>query len=309
MKAYLYLLPALAVFPLLLPGQETEKVTIPGSEVSFTMIHIPAGSLEWEEKEGAAVPLKIDAFWMGACEVTHDEFVLFQYRENDSDVSSREEGEYSADAVSRPTPPYMDYTYGMGTAGGFPAVSMTQQSALRYCRWLYEKTGHFYRLPTEAEWAYACLNGQGWEPETEEELNEYAWHYDNSYEKYHKVGEKKPNPWGLYDMLGNVAEWTLDQYQSNYLKALEEHYDNPWVEPVRRHSRTVKGGSYDSYPEDCSCRNRQKSLPLWQARDPQIPKSAWWNTDSPFVGFRIVRPEKQPTPAEVEAFFDKAIKE
>lgn len=289
-------------------AQPTETVSIPGSEISFQLTLIPEGKLVWEGKEGQQAELQLDAFWIGAKEVTHDEFVLFQHRENDSDASLREEGSYSADAVSRPTPPYLDYTYGMGTSGGFPAVSMTQQAALRYCRWLYEKTGQFYRLPTEAEWTYACLAGQSWQP-GEDELGKYAWYYDNSYEKYHKTGEKAPNPWGLYDLLGNVAEWTLDHYEKDYLEAIGEGTQNPWVIPSRRHSRTVKGGSYDSEAAECSCGQREKSQPRWQARDPQIPKSIWWNTDSPFVGFRIVRPVQQPSTEEIEAFFDKAIKD
>ena len=291
-----------------LQAQSLEMVHIPGSEASFQLAHIPEGTLVWEEKDGATAELRLDAFWMGVQEVTHDEFVLFQHRENDSDASRWTDGNFSADAVSRPTPPYLDYTYGMGTTGGFPAVSMTQQAALRYCRWLYQKTGQFYRLPTEAEWTYACLAGQEWQPE-EGQLEQYAWFYDDSFEKYHKAGEKAPNPWGLYDMLGNVAEWTLDFYEKNYLESIGENNQNPWVKPTRRHSRTVKGGSYDSDPGECNCRERQKSQARWQARDPQIPKSIWWNTDSPFVGFRIVRPEQQPPPEEVEKFFETAIKD
>ncbi|MCO6476788.1 MAG: SUMF1/EgtB/PvdO family nonheme iron enzyme [Phaeodactylibacter sp.] len=292
----------------LLQAQALDTVTIPGSETTFQLALIPAGALLWEEKDGSRAELQLDAFWMGVHEVTYDEFALFQHREKDTDASLREEGAYSADAVSRPTPPYLDYTYGMGMAGGFPAVSMTQQAALRYCRWLYQKTGQFYRLPTEAEWTYACLAGREWQP-GKEELDQYAWHYDNSYEKYSKTGGKAPNPWGLYDMLGNVAEWTLDHYEKDYLDAIGEETQNPWIEPTRRHSRTVKGGSYDSDAKDCSCREREKSQARWQARDPQIPKSIWWNTDSPFVGFRIVRPAQQPSAEAIEAFFDKAIKD
>ena len=291
-----------------LHSQPTDTVSIPGSEATFQLALIPQGTLVWEEKEGTSAELQLDAFWIGVHEVTHDEFILFQHRENDSDASLREDGGFSADAVSRPTPPYLDYTYGMGSTGGYPAVSMTQQAALRYCRWLYQKTGQFYRLPTEAEWTYACRAGQSWQPD-EDKLNEYAWHYDNSYEKYHKTGEKAPNPWGLYDLLGNVAEWTLDYYQKDYLEALGDQRHNPWMEPTRRHSRTVKGGSYDSEPRECNCLNRQKSQARWQARDPQIPKSIWWNTDSPFVGFRIVRPVQQPGAEAIEAFFESAIKD
>jgi formylglycine-generating enzyme required for sulfatase activity len=204
----------------------------------------------------------------------------------------------------------MDYTWGMGTQGGVPAVAMTQQGALRYCYWLYQKTGQFYRLPTEAEWEYACrANAEGTLPEgtTQDNLGDYAWYFDNSTEKYHPTGQKKANPWGLYDMLGNVAEWTSDSYVEDYLAQTSTNSNNPWFKPTAKHSRTVKGGSFDDNPEDCNCTRRVKSLPSWQKRDPQIPKSRWWNTDSSWLGFRVVRPLKQPSAAEIEAYFKEAI--
>ena len=143
-----------------------------------------------------------------------------------------------------------------------------------------------------------------------QELDEEAWFYANSFEKYHEPAQKKPNALGIYDMLGNVMEWTLDFYDEAYLQNLPgDPATNPWVAPTKRHSRTVKGGSYDNNAEECTCSARKKSEPRWQARDPQIPKSRWWNPDSPHVGFRLVRPLKPMTKEEVEAFFAKAIKD
>ncbi|MGB3800139.1 MAG: SUMF1/EgtB/PvdO family nonheme iron enzyme, partial [Lewinella sp.] len=233
--------------------------------------------------------------------VTHEAYRIFQERENDTPVAATEN--WDADAVSRPSPPYLDFTYGMGTRGGYPQVNTTQQAALRYCEWLYDKTGRFFRLPTEAEWEYACLAGEEPDPA---DLQDLAWLYENGEETYHKVGEKQPNAWGLYDMLGNVSEWTLDEYYDDYADRLETESD-PWMRPDGKHSRTVRGGSFDTYTEDAGCRAREKSSPRWQARDPQIPKSKWWNVDSPFLGFRIISPEQQPSEEEVRAFFVEAI--
>ncbi len=297
-----------------LPAQpqpySVETKTIPGTEVSYQLAYLPGGAFRMGEGEGHEVSL--DPFWIGVKEVTYEEFVLFQYRDNDSDASVRTEGQYKADAVLRPTPQYIDFTFGMGSKGGFPAVSMTQQGALRYCQWLYQKTGEFYRLPTEAEWEYACRAGAtGSLPPnvSADSLQDHAWLFENSYEKYQPTGQKTANAWGLYDLLGNVAEWTLDQYADNYFELIGAAAANPLIPPTQRHSRTVRGGSYDTFAQDCSCTRRQKSDPRWQQRDPQIPKSKWWNTDSPFLGFRLVKPAKAPTAAEVEAFFQGMIRD
>ena len=298
-------------------GQNTRTDSISGSGVSFDLVLVPGGTFDMgsppddvkaQPNEQPLHLVRLDSFWMGTHEVSYDEFIVFYHLEKDSDTSTHPTNKYTAAAVSRPTPQYIDYTYGMGKEG-FPVVAMTQQAALRYCYWLYEKTGIFYRLPTEAEWEFACKKGLN-DKLAVENLSDYAWYYDNSFEKYHEVGTKKPNTPGIYDMFGNVAEWTLDYYDVDYLKNLVGMpASNPWVEPTRKHSRTVKGGSYDSNANECRCAFRQKSDPRWQARDPQIPKSRWWNPDSPFVGFRLVSPVKPLTEIEVQAFFEKAIKE
>jgi formylglycine-generating enzyme required for sulfatase activity len=197
-------------------------------------------------------------------------------------------------------------TLGMGKEGGFPANSMQQYGALMYCKWLYKNTGIFYRLPTEAEWEYACRAGTttifpfG---DDEAKLGEYAWYSSNSDNRYHKVGLKKPNAWGLYDMLGNVGEWVLDQYQPEYYATITDNAVDPVRQPEARHPRTVKGGAYNDETKDLRSANRRMSDLVWNRRDPQIPRSRWWNADAPFVGFRIVRPLKQPTTEEAEQFF------
>lgn len=287
-----------------LPGA-SDTITIPGATLQYIMTYLPAGELPLDSTGNK---LKMDPFWIGRFEVSQQEYALFQHRDRDSDASDWKEGEFSADAVTRPSPPYTDITFGMGSDNGVPAVSMTQQAALFYCYWLYTKTGEFYRLPTEAEWTYACLAGaMGSLPEgvTAAEIGDYAWYYDNSGERYHPDGEKKPNAWGLHDMLGNVAEWTLDQYAAPYAPPEE---GNHWIPPTKRYGRTVMGGSYDDYADACHCRSRRLSSIQWQKRDPQVPKSLWWNTDSPYVGFRLVKPAQSLSNEEIEAFFESAIK-
>lgn len=287
--------------------QEVLDQHIPGTKFSFKMKLLPAGECMLAGK----VNVKLDALYMGVHEVTFDEFNCFRERDQDNDETTNAVSGYKADAVSRPTPQYVNLTFGMGDRDGYPMVSTTQQGALRYCKWLYEKTGRFYRLPTEAEWEYACRAGTttnyffGDDPS---QLGDYAWYYENSDDKYHKVGTKLPNPWGLYDMLGNVAEWTSDDFRDNYYETVAAQNVNPWMMPTKKHSRTVKGGAYvDDDPINLSASYRLKSLPKWQVRDPQIPKSKWWNTDSPYVGFRLVSPVNQPNAEEIKAYFDKAI--
>jgi len=286
----------------------TYNQTLPGSDVQFKMVPIKGGSFTMgspaSEKgrkpdEGPAKEVSVSPFWMGANEVTYDEYDAFF---KDETVTRNE----TADAITRPSPPYIDLTLGMGKQGGFPANSMSHYGALMYCRWLYNKTGIFYRLPTEAEWEYACRAGSKtpyFFGNDTTGLSKYAWFANNSDNKYHKTGLKAPNGWGLYDMLGNVAEWTLDQYEEDYFSKLPTPAKDPLVKRTARHPRTLKGGSFQDGAEDLRSASRLKSSLDWNRRDPQIPKSRWWNADAPFIGFRIVRPEKQPTEKEINEFF------
>ncbi|WP_044173257.1 formylglycine-generating enzyme family protein [Flectobacillus major] len=291
---------------------EAYEQVIPNTAIKFKMVPIQGGTftigssaaeIGHEADESPQVNVKIQPFWMGAYEVTYDEYQLFFEEERDP--------EPKPDAITRPSPPYIDFTLGMGKVGGFPANSMQQYAALMYCKWLYYKTGVFYRLPTEAEWEYACRAGSATRfffGDNEKNLGEYAWYKANAEGHYHHVGEKKPNPWGLYDMLGNVAEWTLDQYDESFYQKIKEGEENPYSIKNKRYQSTVKGGNYQDDPLALRSANRLKSDPIWNRRDPQVPKSKWWNADAPFVGFRVVKPLQQPSKEEVDAFFDNVLK-
>ena len=260
--------------------------------------------------EGPVHKVKLDSFWMAKYETTWDLYNLFMSRNLDElqpAFNSKNEVNIDIDAVSGATTPYVEMSFGMGT-DGFPAISMTQLAAKKFCQWLSAITGNFYRLPTEAEWEYACRAGSekaysfGDDPK---ELNNYAWFKDNSNNKYHKVGQKLPNSWGLYDMHGNVSEWTLDQYNTTtYLKASQNLSKNPIVKPIKLYPRVVRGGSWKSSNYRLRSASRQASSKQWKKQDPQIPRSKWWHTDAQFVGFRVVRPYITPSIEEQKEYWN-----
>ena len=193
----------------------------------------------------------------------------------------------------------------MGKEGGYPANSMSQRTAIMYCRWLYEKTKIFYRLPTEAEWEYACRAGTqtayyfGNDPAL---LSKHAWYAKNSEDKFHKVGLKLPNPWGLYDMLGNLMEWTLNHYTPNAYVNYKSIDSVPVANP-KKYPKSVRGGGFSETAIELRSANRLHSDPVWNKRDPQIPKSKWWLTEAKNIGIRLVRPLVQPSEQEINEFF------
>ncbi len=294
--------------------------SIPGTSVNYAMVPIPAGEYlmgspateaNRKDDEGPQHKVKIEPFWMEQCEVTWDEYELFMYPEDkSSSPTPPKDGttNYTAasvDAVTRPTKPYVEMSFGMGKEG-YPAISMTQHAANIYCQWLSAKTGHFYRLPTEAEWEYACRAGTttayffGDDPA---KLGDYAWFDDNSDFKYQKVGKKAPNPWGLYDIIGNVDEWTLDQYDPNYYKKFTDIVTDPWNKATKPYPHVVRGGSWQDKADKLRSATRRGSGPEWKMQDPQLPKSIWFLTDAQFVGFRIIRPLKVPTTEEMYKYW------
>jgi formylglycine-generating enzyme required for sulfatase activity len=288
---------------------------IPGTNVKFKMVPVTGGSFTMgspgtepgrDEDEGPQKKVQVSGFWMGEKEVSFAEWDAFF---KNMDVPQTKD--VSVDAVSRPTAQYIDLTWGMGRDDRHPTNSMSQQAALMYCKWLYEKTGVFYRLPTEAEWEYACRAGKPTATPFSNDpkvLASFGYFKENSDGKFQKTASLKPNGWGLYDMLGNLSEWTLDQYQPDAYAKLPVNAKDPLIPPGSKYPKVVRGGSYLDDAEELRCANRIASSASWNKRDPQIPKSKWWLTDGMFVGFRVVRPEKAPSKAEIEKFFQDYLK-
>jgi formylglycine-generating enzyme required for sulfatase activity len=290
------------------------KVTIPNTTVTYAMAPIPAGEfMMGSAASGARADerpphrVRLDAFWMQAQETTWDAYLLFMFVDQ---ARERDHPDALVDALSRPTSPYVEMSFGRG-ARGFPAISMTQHAANKFAQWLSAKTGEFYRLPTEAEWEYACRAGTENGTAAGAQLGDYAWFVQNSptaaftQGTYHLVGTKKPNAWGLYDMLGNVMEWTLDQYAP--YKA--EPAENPWVRATEPYPHVVRGGSWNDEAARVTCTARVPSDPLWKKQDPQIPKSIWYMTDAQWVGFRLVRPATLPSAEEMYRAWNSGVEE
>jgi sulfatase modifying factor 1 len=160
----------------------------------------------------------------------------------------------------------------------YPATYVNWNDAVAFCKILSEKEGKTYRLPTEAEWEYACRAGTktAWSfGDDAKVLGDYAWFHENTLdigEKFaHEVGLKKPNAFGLFDMHGNVREWCHDSYVEDYYKQSPELDPQG---PMSGTSRVVRGGTYTGNAYHCCSYTRSTNAVYFR-----------WN----FIGFRVVR--------------------
>ena len=282
------------------------------TEATMPMVPIPGGKflmgspeseVDRKDDEGPQREITIDPFWMSKFEMTWDVYDVWndemdQLRRKMMSLTQTPR-DLAVDGFTKPTEPYTDMSFGMGR-DGYPAICMTQHAARIFCKWLSVKTGRYYRLPTEAEWEYACRAGTttaysfGDDPD---DLDDYAWYFDNSDDTYQEVGQKEPNPWGLHDMHGNVAEWVLDQYIDDYYSNASDT-SNPLAIPTTLYPRVVRGGGWDDDPDMLRSAAREGSHEDWKEQDPQIPRSIWYHTDALGVGFRVVRPLVEPDETE-----------
>ena len=138
-----------------------------------------------------------------------------------------------------------------------PIANVSWQDAVEFCKWLGTKEGQTYRLPTEAEWEYACRAGTQTRfsfGDDDNDLGEHAWFSDYSGSGTHPIGQRmKPNAWGLYDMHGNVSEWCADWYDAKYYASSPQE-DPP--RPTAGSLRVFRGGGWNHVASSCraSCR-------------------------------------------------------
>jgi len=292
------------------PKKFTESIkNKQGKTITFDMLLIPGGKFTMgsppneegrKEHEGPQFVAVIKPFYLCSTETTWDMFMAFydetvQEKRGDAAKKSAEEAKAKGvDAVTGPTPLYGDPTLGWG-AGKRPAIGATWHCADVFCKWLSKKTGKKYRLPTEAEWEYACRAGTTtpYSFADADDIEDYAWFEDNSEGDMgdmmtHEVAQKKPNPWGLFDMHGNVMEWVQDFYSPTaYAEAAKHAPVECPTGPKEGKVHVARGGAYNSPAEDLRSAARAFEKPFWRYEDPQEPKSKWWLPKMGFIGFRI----------------------
>jgi len=258
-----------------LPGCRPEEQTAPTPDVVVTksgieMVAIPGGSFEMGSK-GAAPDetpvhkVSISPFWMDRYEVVQEEFRKYEL----PDPSHFKGARQPLDQIN-------------WTDAALYCNDRSRAEGLKPCydekTWECDFAADGYRLPTEAEWEYACRAGSstrysfGNSPAS---LKDFAWYTQNASATTHPVGRKKPNSWGLYDMHGNVAEWCNDRYSETYY---QQSPDKDPRGPTEGKERSLRGGAWNSSPE--SCRS------AYRASDPAIDDTCLANDA---IGFRCVR--------------------
>jgi len=292
----------------------TEK--IPGTSVSFDMVAIPEGTFNMgspdgeplrKPDEGPVHRVKLSKFWMGKVEVSWNEYLAF-FQTTGS--QGRTEGQAiknkNVDAITGPTPPWGAPDQGWGK-GLRPAITMSWKSANTYCQWLSKVTGKKYRLPTEAEWEYACRGNTttpyffGGDPKKYTSkgifkklfgrdtttIGSYIVYAENSSSKTKEPVSVKENPFGLKNMAGNVAEFCSDYYSPDAYQSNSESINPKGPKSGQEH--VIRGGSFKSHAKDVRSAARDfTKTKAWLVTDPQMPKSGWWYSDCIDIGFRVV---------------------
>ncbi len=219
----------------------------------------------------------IQPFYMSKYETTWGQFMPWAYC---NDIDETEAAKQRAKEL-RPSTPYQDTDRGYGI-DGYPALSMSRLSAEMFCKYLSQKTGKKFRLPTEAEWEHAYRTG-GYDPSkplTEAQANEMAVWMGNSVNddldgQYatRPIGSMKPNKLGIHDMAGNLAEWVTDTGDEKIVRG--GHFDGEFAD---------LGGALEYQGSGRIAEDQE----IWNETYPNYPKSKWWYVEGRWVGFRVV---------------------
>ena len=233
--------------------------SIAGTLVDFEMVLVPGGTVTLDSPNGPRT-VTVKPFYIGRTEVTWNMYDVYMLRLDSARSTA------IADAIARPSMPYAvpDYDWGHD---GYAAISIALQAAQSFAKWLSLKTGHTYRLPTEAEWAHAASLAAAGNESYAAFIDAVAWHRGNAKGTTHPVAARKADVLGLFDLFGNAAEWVVTDDSS----------------------MVTRGGSFRDEAAKLGPQARAVKHPTWTERDPQLPSSIWWLSDAPFVGFRIVR--------------------
>ena len=305
--------------PAFVDGFKDFTEQIPGTVVSFNMIAVEGGTFKMgspaaepyrRQDEGPVREVEVKDFWMAEIEVTWNEYFAFfnatgSQGRKEADAGNIDEG---TDGITGATPPWgaPDQGWGMGTR---PAITMTHHAAQKYCRWTEQCYRQELQASTEAEWEYAARGGtsgayffegspkdyekdQWWNkifgPDTSI-INSYVIYQENSPNRTQPPATVMANPFGLKNMLGNVAEFCLDYYDPQvYYRYPQGVVTNP-MGPREGLEHVVRGGSFKSSAKDLRVARRDFTRTRdWLVTDPQIPKSIWWYSDCNHVGFRVV---------------------
>ncbi|MGP0069268.1 MAG: formylglycine-generating enzyme family protein [Isosphaeraceae bacterium] len=201
------------------------------------------------------------SFYLGMHQVTRGQFGRFvEATRYQTEAEKDGKGGYGWDASSNKWEQNPKFTWrsaGFEQTDNHPVVNVSWDDASAFCDWLSRQEGQPYRLPTEAEWEYACRAGTTTRfsfGDSENLLGQYAWYAANSTNQTHPVGEKKPNTFGLHDMHGNVWEWCSDGYEADYYKK------SPASDPLGSEQavlRVIRGGSWYNDPQSArsACRD------------------------------------------------------
>ena len=230
------------------PTPFTEKIS---NGVTLEMVSLPAGEFlmgspdsdsDAHDDEKPQHPVKVNSFAIGKYPVTQAQY----------------------EAVMGTNPSHFKNNSWFKNNLQNPVEQVSWNDAQAFCQKLSQITGKTYRLPTEAEWEYACRAGtttRYYFGDDASQLGDYAWYSANSQSKTHPVGQKRPNAWGLYDMSGNVWEWCEDDWHDNYIGAPTD--GSAWLinNDNRSHLKCLRGGSWFESPNLCRSAYRSGNLP------------------------------------------------